>query len=62
MPRDSAANRFFNFATKREFINSIEHINDWKNVGRILMKKLELAGYKRIYLMQWASAWKVKQH
>jgi hypothetical protein len=60
MPREARANRIFNFLTQHEFVNGIEHINEWKNVGRILMKRLELVGYKRIFLMQWASAWKVK--
>ncbi len=57
MPCDYFTNRFFKFITGRDFINDIEHINHWKNTGRILIKKLRLLGYKRVWMMQWISSW-----
>jgi len=60
LPCGNFVNSVMRFVTARNFVTGIYHVNDWRGVCRRLASRLELLGYKRVWLMSWVSSWMVK--
>lgn len=61
VPCEYYTNRFFRFVFAKDFANEVFHQSHWKDVGKALLKNFELVEVKRIWLMQWITAWKPRE-
>ena len=60
VPCEYLTNKIAAFILNRDFLHGLVHINHWKNIGRLLMERLELVEYKRVWMMQFVSVWIIK--